>query len=112
MGFLVPFTLFGWIPFVLFLFMVLPPRRAVITAFLLAWLFLPIAGYAVKGLPDYTKMSATVIGVMMGEAIFDTDRLLDFRIRWIDIQLLIWCNSGMMTWICMRQLNVKVISQD
>ena len=59
MGFLVPLTLFGWIPFVLALFALLPPRRAVVTAFLAAWLFLPMAGYGVKGLPDYTKMSAT-----------------------------------------------------
>ena len=65
MGFLVPVTLFGWIPFVLFLFMVLPPRRAVITAFLLAWLFLPMAGYSIHGLPDYTKMSATAAGVVV-----------------------------------------------
>ena len=97
MGFLVPVTLFGWIPFVLFLFMILPPRRAVITAFLLAWLFLPMAGYAVKGLPDYTKMSATVIGVLMAAAIFDTDRLLNFRPRWIDIPMILWCTSGMVS---------------
>ena len=29
MNFLVPFTLFGWIPFVILLFVLLPPRRAV-----------------------------------------------------------------------------------
>src|SRR6187200_550103 len=93
MGFLVPLTLFGWIPFVLALFALVPPRRAVIIAFLAAWLFLPMAGYGVKGLPDYTKMSATAIGVLMGAAIFDTDRLLSFRPRWIDIPMFVWCTS-------------------
>ncbi|HEX8521013.1 MAG TPA: hypothetical protein VF669_02070, partial [Tepidisphaeraceae bacterium] len=63
MTFLVPLMLFGWIPAVTYLFMVLPPRRAVIAAFLVAWLFLPMAGYKVTALPDYTKMSATVFGV-------------------------------------------------
>lgn len=93
MGFLVPLTLFGWIPFVLFLFAVLPPRRAVIWAFMLAWLFLPMAGYKIPSLPDYTKMSATVFGVLMGAALFDTDRLLSFRPRWVDIPVFIYCLS-------------------
>src|SRR5438105_15401416 len=93
MGFLVPLTLFGWIPCVLALFALLPPRRAVITAFLAAWLFLPMAGYKVPGLPGYTKMSATALGVLMGAAIFDTDRLLAFRPRWIDVPRILWRTS-------------------
>jgi hypothetical protein len=95
MGFLVPLTLFGWIPFVLFLFLILPPRRAVIASFLIAWLFLPMAGYKVGGMPDYTKMSATVLGVLMSAAIFDTDRLLSFRLKWIDLPMVLWCTSVM-----------------
>lgn len=91
MGFLVPVTLFGWIPFVILLFALMPPRRAVIAAFLLAWLFLPMAGYSVPGLPDYTKMSATTFGVLMGAALFDTDRLLRWRPRWVDIPMFCWC---------------------
>ena len=92
-NFLVRLTLFGWIPFVLFLFTVFPPRRAVIWAFLLAWLFLPMAGFGVKGLPDYTKMSATTAGVLIGALIFDTDRILAFRPRWVDIPMAVWCLS-------------------
>src|SRR5215213_3754844 len=93
MGFLVPLTLFGWIPCVLLLFMLLPPRRAVVFSFLAAWLFLPMAGYSVHGLPDYTKMSATALGVLMGALIFDTDRILAFRPRWVDIPMILWCCS-------------------
>src|SRR5688572_29315419 len=93
MSFLVPLTLFGWIPFVVALFVVLPPRRAVITAFLAAWLFLPMAGYKVPSLPDYTKMSATTLGVLMGAALFDADRLLSFRFRWIDIPMVVFCTT-------------------
>ena len=93
MGALVPLTLFGWIPFVILLFTLMPARRAVISAFLLAWLFLPMAGYGVPGLPDYTKMSATTFGVVIGAALFDTDRLLRWRPKWIDIPMLVWCTS-------------------
>ena len=97
MGFLVPFTLFGWIPFVILLFTLMPPRRAVIAAFLLAWLFLPMAGYGVPGLPDYTKMSATTFGVLIAAALFDTDRLLGYRPKWVDIPMFLWCTSPMMS---------------
>jgi hypothetical protein len=97
MTFLVPLTLFGWIPVVIYLFMVLPPRRAVIASFLIAWLFLPMAGYKVPGLPDYTKMSATVFGVVLAASIFDPDRLLRFRPRWVDIPAAIFCLSPFVT---------------
>ena len=91
MSFLVPITLFGWIPVVLALFALLPPRRAVIVSFLFAWLFLPMAGYSWTGLPDYTKMSATCWGVLLAVAIFDPNRLFRFRFRWFDLPMLVWC---------------------
>jgi hypothetical protein len=83
--------MFGWIPVVFGLFSKLPPRRAVISAFIFAWLFLPMAKYEIPGLPDYTKMSATCWGVFISAAIFDTERLLSFRPRLMDLPMLIWC---------------------
>ena len=91
MTILVPITLFGWIPVVFLLFLALPPRRAVIAAFLIAWLFLPIAGYSIKGLSDYTKMSATCGGVLLATMVFDLDRLLAFRLKWVDLPMIVWC---------------------
>ncbi len=91
MGPLVPIMMFGWIPVVIGLFLKLPPRRAVITSFLFAWLFLPVAAYPLPGLPDYTKMSATCWGVLIAAAIFDSERLITFRPRLIDVPMLIWC---------------------
>lgn len=91
MSTLVPLILFAWIPLVVGLFVVLPPRRAVIAAFLVAWLFLPVAGYSLPGLPDYTKMSATCLGVLLGAALFDAGRLTTFRMRWVDLPMGIWC---------------------
>ncbi|HUT61512.1 MAG TPA: O-antigen ligase domain-containing protein [Phycisphaerae bacterium] len=81
----------AWIPAVIGLFAVLPPRRAVITSFLVAWLFLPIASFPIAGLPDYTKMSATCVGALLGAALFDPERLLSFRPRLLDVPMAIWC---------------------
>jgi hypothetical protein len=91
MTLLVPLALLGWIPAVLLLFAVLPARRAVIVAFLVAWLFLPVAGYSIAGLPDYTKMSATCAGVLLATIVFDPDRLRTFRPHWADVPMASWC---------------------
>jgi hypothetical protein len=91
MSFTVPLALFGWIPAVFFLFTVLPPRRAVIAAFLLAWLFLPNHGYEIAGLPNYTKMSATCAGVLLATVLYDPDRYFAFRPHWGDLPMLAWC---------------------
>lgn len=90
---LVPLVMFGWIPAVLLLFSQLPARRAVIAAFILAWLFLPVARYEFAGLPEYTKMSATCVGVLLGAMLFDAERLASFRFHPVDIPLLLWCLS-------------------
>ena len=58
-------SLFAWIPIVVFIFVTRPPQRAVVIAFVFAWLFLPNLGWPLPGMPDYTKMSATVFGVMI-----------------------------------------------
>ena len=91
MTFLVPIAMFGWIPVVLGLFMLFPPRRAIIISFLGAWLFLPMAGYGIPMLPDYTKMSATCLGVTLGVFLFDSGRLGTFRFRLYDVPMILWC---------------------
>jgi hypothetical protein len=90
MSLLVPIMMFGWIPIVIGLFSKLPPRKAVISSFLFAWLFLPMAEYPLPGLPNYTKMSAACWGVFIGAAIFDNKRILSFRPRLIDLPIIIW----------------------
>jgi hypothetical protein len=97
MTFLVDLMLYGWIPVVIYLFIVMPPRRAVIASFLIAWLFLPMAGYKVLALPDYTKMSATCFGVMLAATIFDPDPILRFRPKWVDLPIAVFCISPFFT---------------
>jgi len=91
MNWLAHTALVGWIPAVVALFALLPPRRAVIVSFLFAWLFLPMGGYVIEGLPDYTKMSATTAGIFLGVLLFDTNRLLSFRPRLLDLPMIVWC---------------------
>ena len=92
MNSMVSIVMFGWIPAVLVLFLYLPPRRAVIAAFLVAWLFLPLAGFKFgEAIPRYDKTSATCVGVLLGMVVFDLRRLQTFRLSWIDLPMLIWC---------------------
>jgi hypothetical protein len=97
MTILVPITLFGWVPCVLLLFMWLPPRRAVVVAFMAGWLFLPPYTFDLPGLPDYSKMAATCAGVLLATVLFDVDTLLSFRPRWFDLPMLVWCFSPFVT---------------
>lgn len=84
-------ALLGIIPLVLALFQVLTPRRAVLTGYLLAWLFLPMGGYSISGLPNYDKVAATTLPAMLGVMIFDSQRLRELRLRWFDVPTVIWC---------------------
>lgn len=86
-------ALFGWIPTIIGLFACLPPRRAVIYGFLIAWLFLPMSDIRVHGFTDYNKMSAACVGVLLSALIFDNEHLLAFRPKWVDLPMLIWCIS-------------------
>lgn len=91
MTLLVPIALFGWIPAVLVIYAFLPPRRAMIVSFLSAWMFLPTTGYAIPGLPDYTKTTATCLGVLLATVLFDVQRFRVFRPRLLDLPMAVWC---------------------
>lgn len=84
-------VLYAWLPCVVVLFATLPPRRAVLWGFLLAWLFLPVHAIGMSGLPDYTKTTATTFGVALGVLLFDSGRLSRFRPRLCDLPMLVWC---------------------
>lgn len=88
---LVHLVMFAWIPVVLYLFRQLPARRALVLSFIGAWLFLPLAGYSLPGLPDYSKMSATCYGILLATIIYDAKSFNSFRFGWLDLPMLIWC---------------------
>jgi hypothetical protein len=87
---LVSVMMFSWIPLVLYFFTRYSAQRALIISFIFAWLFLPVATFVLPGIPDYGKMSATVYGILLATAIFDSERFSSFRLSWIDIPMLSW----------------------
>jgi hypothetical protein len=91
LNFTVPLALFTWPLVAIFLCATLPPRRAVISAYIAAWLFLPVYSYAIPGMPDWTKTSATSISLLLGLLMFDFHRIAGFRPRWIDLPMVLWC---------------------
>ncbi|MCC6659496.1 MAG: hypothetical protein IT437_01290 [Phycisphaerales bacterium] len=91
MTWLAPTVLFGWIPVIIVMFMVLPARRAVLVAYFGAWLFLPNLEYPVRGFPNISKVSVTTYAVLLGVAMVDAGRLTRLRLRWWDAPLLAWC---------------------
>lgn len=88
---LVPLVMFGWLPLVVIAFTLMPPRRAVIGSFVLGWLLLPNYSYVFPGIPNYTKESASLLGVLLGVAIFDPTRIFQFRLRMVDLPMVLWC---------------------
>src|SRR5204863_5509035 len=88
---LVPIMLRGWVFLAILLFAIVPPRRAVLAAFILGWLFLPQAGVPLSGLPDLDKITATSMGALLGVLLFDADRLTRLRPSWVDLPVVIWC---------------------
>ncbi len=87
----VDIAMFGWVGVVLLLFWTLPARRAVLVASISAWLFLPMAGYHIRGLPDYDKTSAATLGILLGTCLFDVTSLRALRLRLMDLPMAIWC---------------------
>lgn len=92
---LVAIILLGWFPVAMMLFMLFPPRRAVILALLIGWMFLPVAKYELELLPDITKTNVISLAALLGVIFFDMGRLIEFRLRWIDIPALILCLTPM-----------------
>ena len=86
----VQLTMFGWIPFVILLFHILHPRRAVIVAFLASWMFLPNYTYEIRGLPDYDKVTAASLGVLLGIFLKDRKILLSYKFKFYDFVMIAW----------------------
>jgi hypothetical protein len=88
----------GWIPFGILLFTMLRPRTAVLTAYLGAWLFLPLkAGLPIRMLPDIDKVTAASLAVWLGVMLFDPQRLFSFRFKWFDIPMVWYCLTPAMS---------------
>lgn len=85
--------MYGWVPFVIYIFKFKEPRRACLISFLAAWLFLPNAEYQISGLPEYNKITATCYGIMISIFIFDKLKIQELKFRWFDLPITIFCFS-------------------
>jgi hypothetical protein len=94
---LVYLVMFGWIPAVFYFFNRFSPQKAVVVSFIVAWLFLPQASFVLPGIPDYHKMSATCYGIVFATLANDFQRISQFRFRWIDIPIAVWCGVPFVT---------------
>ncbi len=89
MAILVPIATFGWIPLVLAVFCFFKPRTAVLFSLFGAWLFLPMAGYGLVGLPDIGKLTVGSYAALLGVMIFDANRFRQLRISKWDLPMLV-----------------------
>ena len=84
----------AWLPIVFYLFRIYAPRKAVIVSFIGGLLFLPErAGFRLPLIPDYQGMAATCYGIVLAILVYDSQRLKEFKLGWIDSPMLIWCIS-------------------
>jgi len=90
---LVPITMLGWVPLVSWFFSKLHPRQAAALAFVLGWMFLPVAKIPIKGLPDITKVTVSCAAIFLAAWFFDRVRLSSFKFKPVDIPILLWCTS-------------------
>lgn len=79
-----------WVFISIGLFAYFPARRAILIAYIIAWLFLPVATFEIPSLPDIQKETVASYGILLGVLMFDSTRILKFRPGWIDIPILIW----------------------
>ena len=87
-------ALFGCVPGVIVLFALLPARKAAATALITTWLLLPPYGIDIPGLPDFTKISAASLGMLLGTLFFGIGHIFAFRPRWFDLPALLYCLCG------------------
>jgi len=83
-------ALIGFPLVVMALYCMLPPRRAMLVAFVGGWLLLPVAGLRFEGLPEYTKTSAIPLSILLAMTIFDMPRLMSFRPKPLDVFAGVW----------------------
>lgn len=77
-------ALYAYPVFCLILSQTMPVRRAILTALVTGWLFLPHISKALPGLPDYDRESAVVVGLLLMTAAFGFARYKLPRLRWVD----------------------------
>ena len=77
-----------WIPFVFALFATIEPRRAVLTALISGWLFLPFVGFPITGFKS--KLTLTCLVVLIAALIFAPGAFARLRPKLADLPILVF----------------------
>jgi len=94
---IVSLTLLAWIPVCAGLFMFFRPVRALMLAYLIGWLLLPVDALEIKGFWDVDKILATNFGVVLGTICFCPKRLAGLRFGVPEFILLAHALSAVVT---------------
>ncbi len=97
MQMLAEIALYAWFPIVIMLFHDMGGYRAMATAYVSGWLFLPTLEIRIASLPDYTKVSATSLAIGLASLMFDAQLWRAFRPRWWDLPILVVCGCPVLS---------------
>jgi hypothetical protein len=86
-------AIFGFIPVVLYLFSIYEGRKAAAVAFILGWLFLPVANIPVPLISTFGKIHTICFSILLSAMIFDSDRISNFTLSYIDLPIICLCLS-------------------
>jgi hypothetical protein len=89
--------LFGWVPLTIYLFFIQPPHRAVLFSVIGGWLFLPMAGYDLPGLPPFDKYTSISLGLSLGGWLSGQRMKAGFKWTAYDLPLIVCCLSPIPT---------------
>jgi hypothetical protein len=87
----VPLALIGFVLFALSAMAWRPAPRTVLALYIGGFLFLPVASFDLPAFSNFTKVSAIALSVAAGIALFDSQRLVRFKPRWIDLPIAVFC---------------------
>jgi len=97
LGPLVSIILFGYPLICVALFLFMPARKAATVGLVVGFLFLPEVQIQLPALMSYNKILASVIGPLIGLAIFEPKWLMTLRLKWIDLPMGLFCISPFFT---------------
>ncbi len=87
-------ALLGWLPLMLVVFALVPVRIAILVCSIGGWLLLPQLSFQLPGLPNYEKLNAISVSMLLGSVLFDPGGLA--RVRWSkwDLPMAVWIASA------------------
>lgn len=87
-------AMIGFIPFCILLFLLMQPVRAAAIGLVAGFLLLPNTSFKFSGIPDYDKVAAMTLGVLVAGFVIDSGRFFRFRPRWVDLPVFLLIASS------------------